>query len=265
MKLKTSLVAVRKVTSGMARSSFDTDEIEKAAHLILGVEGTINPIILRRTSLESYEVVEGHFEYYAAVRAREISLSKGEMIQAIILEPENEETLLKQIDLLRKRHNQKPELSHSDHSSHNDFESRFFNLEKMFKFQFEELRKENRELRNSLTKLEDMLQNPRLTEESLGGIVSRLEAIYQSISVSRKNTDELKQNPLNLNLASENELIDVPGIGEKIASRIVERRKAKGLFNSIDELSEIEKISRNTIDKYEWRKFFVVNDPSIET
>jgi ParB family chromosome partitioning protein len=58
--------------------------------------------VVRRTSLKSYELVDGVFEYYAAARAREINPFQGEMITAFIIEPENDEFLTKQVDLFRK-------------------------------------------------------------------------------------------------------------------------------------------------------------------
>ncbi|WP_427160678.1 ParB N-terminal domain-containing protein [Aliinostoc sp. HNIBRCY26] len=101
MKLSLSLVAVKKITSNKPRSKFSEDDLEKAAHLILESEGVINPIVVRRTSLQSYEVVDGDFEYYAAVRAKEIDIRKGEMIGVFIIESENEEPLTKQVQLFR--------------------------------------------------------------------------------------------------------------------------------------------------------------------
>jgi len=262
MKLPTSLVAVKKISSSVARSSFPAEEIEKAAHLIIGVEGTINPIILRRTSLESYEVVDGYFEYYAAVRAREISPLKGEMIQAIILEPENEKALLDQVDLLRKGSNPKP----LPDGSNSDLDFRFANLEKVFQSQFEELRKDNRNLKQSIDEVASKVQNSGFSEKLIDEIVNKVvEAARLTGSSPRskeKSIDELKQNPLDLNLASENELRNVPGIGPAIALRIIERRNMKGKFTSVEELSEIEKVTKNLIDKNQWREYFVIRDSS---
>jgi ParB family chromosome partitioning protein len=116
MKLSTSLVAVKKVTSKVDRSQFSDNDLNQAAKLILEAEGVINPIILHRTSLESYEVVDGDFEYYAAVRAREIDPRKGEMIGAFITEPENEEVIKEQIKVIRRQgddDNNKPKIENS--------------------------------------------------------------------------------------------------------------------------------------------------------
>ncbi|MFE1744877.1 Rho termination factor N-terminal domain-containing protein [Coleofasciculus sp. H7-2] len=103
MKLSTSLVAVKKINSNVPRSIFLEDDLNRAAELILQAEGIINPPVIRRTSLESYEVVDGDFEYYAAVRAREIDPRKGEMIGAFIIESENEKVLIEQVKLLRNK------------------------------------------------------------------------------------------------------------------------------------------------------------------
>lgn len=101
-KLSPSLVAVKRITSAVPRSNFAEPDLDKLARLILDSGGLINPIIVRRISMDSYEIVDGNFEYYAAARAREIDGFKGETIGAFILEPENEEILLEQLEILRK-------------------------------------------------------------------------------------------------------------------------------------------------------------------
>jgi len=252
MKLPTKLVAVKKISSTVARSSFPAEEIEKTANLIIKVEGIINPIILRRTSLESYEVVDGHFEYYAAVRAREISLLKGEMIQAIILEPENEAALLEQLDLLRKGSNPKPVSGGDNNRNNSDFESRFANLEKTFQLQFEELRKDNRSLESSLAEIKGKVGNPGFSEELINTIVTKVvEAVNPPLPTSL---------PLDLNSASKPQLKIVNGIGDVTASRIIERRETKGKFTSVEQLSEIEGITEKKIVKNRWRECFILND-----
>lgn len=126
MKLSTSLVAVKKITSKKPRSNFADNELEQAANLILDSEGVINPILVRRTSLQSYEVIDGDFEYYAAARAREIEPRKGEMIGVFIIEPENEEVLTKQVEVFRQ---QKSDLSPQLILTSNDLEKFLTNLE----------------------------------------------------------------------------------------------------------------------------------------
>ncbi|MDF5735351.1 MULTISPECIES: Rho termination factor N-terminal domain-containing protein [unclassified Nostoc] len=103
MKLSNSFIAVKKISSPVLRSQFSEDELTRTAELILKVEGIINPLILRITSAQSYEVVDGHFEYYAATRAKEIDSQKGEYIGAFIIDPDNEEVFQEQVELIRKR------------------------------------------------------------------------------------------------------------------------------------------------------------------
>jgi len=73
----------------------------------------------------------------------------------------------------------------------------------------------------------------------------------------KKSINELKQNPLDLNSASQDELETVPKIGPKIALAIIKRRKNKK-FIDVEELSEIKGISKNMIDKNQWREYFVI-------
>ncbi|MEG4964222.1 MULTISPECIES: ParB N-terminal domain-containing protein [unclassified Microcoleus] len=101
-KLFPSLVAVKRITSAVPRSNFAEPELDKLARLILESGGLINPIIVRRNGMDAYEIVDGDFEYYAAVRAKELESLKGETIGAFILEEENEELLLEQLEILRK-------------------------------------------------------------------------------------------------------------------------------------------------------------------
>ncbi len=102
MKLSNSFIAVKKIRSSVPCSNFSEDELNHAAELILKAEGIINPLVLRRKNLQ-YEVVDGHFEYYAAARAKEIDSKKGEYIGAFVIDPENEEILQQQVEVLRNR------------------------------------------------------------------------------------------------------------------------------------------------------------------
>jgi hypothetical protein len=129
MKLSTSLVAVKKITCTKPRSVFKDDDLEQAAQLILQSEGVINPIIVARTSLTSYEVVDGEFEYYAAARAREIDPRKGEMIGVFILEDENEEVIRQQVKLFRQS---KSDNSKSSNLTVENVEQIIYNLDSRF-------------------------------------------------------------------------------------------------------------------------------------
>ncbi|MBG1270669.1 ParB N-terminal domain-containing protein [Nostoc sp. WHI] len=152
MKLSTSLVAIKKITSAVPRSSFMDDPLEQAANLILEAAGVINPIVIRRSSIDSFEVVDGHFEYHAAARAREIEPHKGEMIGVFIIEPENEDTLTKQVQLFRQ---QKADSSDKTSFKSKDIEQFLINLES----RFEKITKQLFEQASTNAKLENEVKD----------------------------------------------------------------------------------------------------------
>jgi hypothetical protein len=105
MKLLPSIVRVTKIVSS-SKQRFSETEIDEAARLILEMEGVIMPLILLRTEpgSESYRVIDGHFEYYAALRAKEIDPRKGGTINAYIVESAEEVPFYqKQIEMFRHR------------------------------------------------------------------------------------------------------------------------------------------------------------------
>jgi competence protein ComEA len=57
------------------------------------------------------------------------------------------------------------------------------------------------------------------------------------------------QGVINVNTATKEELMMLPGIGEKTASTIVEYRQTKGQFKTIDDLTKIKGISKKKLDK----------------
>jgi competence ComEA-like helix-hairpin-helix protein len=54
---------------------------------------------------------------------------------------------------------------------------------------------------------------------------------------------------LDINTATKEQLIDLPGIGEILAGRILERRATEGRFTSIDELLEVKGITPKRLEK----------------
>jgi len=55
--------------------------------------------------------------------------------------------------------------------------------------------------------------------------------------------------PVNLNTASAGELESLPGIGASRAQAIVEARKAKGGFKTVDELLEVKGIGEQGLER----------------
>ncbi|MDE5094844.1 MAG: ParB N-terminal domain-containing protein [Trichodesmium sp. St11_bin5] len=102
MLLSAEFVLVKEINSNVPRSNFSDTEIEKLARSILEVGGVIRPIVVRPTGIDSYEVVEGHLEYHAAVRAKEINGRDGERITAFVMEGPKAEAIQEQVKLLNE-------------------------------------------------------------------------------------------------------------------------------------------------------------------
>ncbi len=96
-----SLVDVKSINSTVSRSTLSEPLLDSLSNLILECEGLLKPLVLKRTGPESYTVVDGHLEYYAAVIAKEKNPRKGEMVNAFVILPKNEEIILKQTKLLK--------------------------------------------------------------------------------------------------------------------------------------------------------------------
>jgi len=94
------LVDVKSIQSNVSRSEFAVEELENLAQSILQAGGLLVPLILRQTGPESYEVLAGDREYYAAVRAREINPRAGEVVNAFVVEPKLQEAALEQVSAL---------------------------------------------------------------------------------------------------------------------------------------------------------------------
>lgn len=135
-KISPAIVLIKDIHSSQPRSVFSEAELEKAAQLILAIEGVINPIVLMRTGVTAYEVVNGHFEYYAALKAKEINSIKGETINAYIIESADEQEIFEQqIAVFRRSHhwNDTPEITHEVKPSHLDkIAKRLQTLEEQF-------------------------------------------------------------------------------------------------------------------------------------
>ncbi|NEP05297.1 MAG: hypothetical protein F6K25_04755 [Okeania sp. SIO2G4] len=58
--------------------------LAQMASLILQAEGLIRPIVIKPLAWEEYEVMDGHFEYWASVKAQEMGDRDGERLTAFI-------------------------------------------------------------------------------------------------------------------------------------------------------------------------------------
>ncbi|QFS49450.1 helix-hairpin-helix domain-containing protein [Nostoc sphaeroides] len=239
MLLSVSFVPVKQITSSLPRSNFSENELNRVAELILKGEGIINPLILRSTSLESYEVVDGHFEYYAAAKAREIDLRKGEMIGAFIIEPNNQESIEQQIKLLRMPKTAtssnvspvsdsiEPPLINTE-SRFINTESRMTNLESRFENRTIELQREFRlEIKNINDRLKEIENRiPKAMEplEALNTLsLSELTSKLRRVGINIKIIEKIISERDNGKFKSFSNVVDrIKGLGDKTMLKIID-------------------------------------------
>ncbi|MDJ0658881.1 MAG: hypothetical protein QNJ42_05260 [Crocosphaera sp.] len=233
MKLSTSLVSVKRINSSVERSQFSEDELERSAQAILEAEGIINPIILEKESLESYQVISGDFEYYAAVRAREIDPRKGEMISAFIIEDEKEDAIKMQIEIFKKSHKKSPiNRSLSDNSDQKllNMEFRLNNIEARFERQLNDVKNnytnEIEKLNKQLLEIKQRLPEPidclkALNTLSLPLLTSHLSRINVKTSILETLINEREENG---EFKSCRDVVSrVKGLGDKTMIKIIDQ------------------------------------------
>jgi hypothetical protein len=177
--MKFYTVDVKNITCDIPPSNFLDDALSSLADMIIESGGIIRPLILKTTGLETYTVVDGHFEYYAAVRAREKNPRQCEMVNAFVISPKNEDEIFKQVAAFRGLDSDtKPEIkipiqtNHSESiSKNNDFNL----LEK----QINDLRSELAQERQERQKLYETF---KLIESQIPKQITPLDA-FNSLSL----------------------------------------------------------------------------------
>lgn len=222
------LVDVKNITSNIPRSSFGEGDLENLADMILESGGIIKPLILKNIGLEDYTVVDGHFEYYAAVKAREKDPRKGEMVNAFVISPKEEDIVVKQALAIKDMEDAdaaKPVKTTTETT--NSESSRLTNVELRFEKQVNELRSE---IAQGKQQLNDKLKQ---IESQIPKQITPLEAF---------NT--LSQSELMLRLRS-------AGVTGKISDNIIEiiqKERKKKKFESLrDVVSRVKGLSDNRI------------------
>lgn len=204
-----SLVDVKNITSEISRSSFPETVLDQIAEMILESGGLIKPLVLKVTGAESYTVVDGHFEYYAAIRAREKNPHKGEMVNAFVISPKSENIVAKQAKALRI---ESPDQQVKPDTT--NLESRLANIELRLEKQISELRSEQAQERQ---RVEDKLKE---IKNLLPKAIEPLETF-----------NSLKQNELAIKL----KLADLPeNTAEKLAKEVENARRNKNNKKFVD-------------------------------
>ena len=75
-------VSIKRIESGGV--NFPSKDVDRLAKAILANNGTIKPVILKRTGANSYKVVGNHLAYAAYQRARQINPRRAEMANVVV-------------------------------------------------------------------------------------------------------------------------------------------------------------------------------------
>ena len=230
------LVDIRAIHSEVPRSNFPEDDIETLADLIIKAEGLARPLILKQDDIESFSVLNGHFEYHAASRAKEKNIEVAEMVNAFIIPIKSNGTeaiVAQQMKILGDRSQQAPvpvvssaliKTSHSKSPESltnliNSFETRFRNLQ-------EEMWRDRQSNDHRLKTLEKTIVNPQdplyllntLDEKALGIRLARAkmpkpEKMAKALCTVRQNQEgERFESYLDLLAAIKGKKV---GLGEK--------------------------------------------------
>ena len=95
------------------------------------------------------------------------------------------------------------------------------------------------------------------TIKSIKNIEDSLKSLDGKKKKKGKKGDDLKERSININYATKEQLILLPGIGESTADKILMYRKEHGLFKKIEDIMKIKGIGTK---KYEKLKLYITID-----
>jgi competence ComEA-like helix-hairpin-helix protein len=87
----------------------------------------------------------------------------------------------------------------------------------------------------------------RASDSTFAALSAAPEDSVHVVPTGMTNGDE--PGKVNINTATEQELMDLPGIGEVTAERILKYRKETGKFTTIEDLRAIKGISKNKLER----------------
>lgn len=231
------LVDIKDIESEVARSTFDEKALESLANSIIATGCLLKPLVLKQSAPMKYQVLEGHFEYYAAVSANEKDTHRilSGMVSAFVVKPDIEAVAVEQAHLLSKKTVDVPS---EDGGNSGVSQIRLNNLE---------------------TRLDDGLRELRLRQNQ---DIQRLEEQIKQLQLQTpKRLEPLEAlNELGLDqliIALKRIPVNKP---QEVAKKIVEERK-RVAFSSLQDVTErkiglAEKTMIKIVDRWTKKEFF---------
>lgn len=213
------MVDVKSITSKAARSQFDVKELEQLAKSIVSAGGLLSPLLLEQKGAESYEVIAGDFEYYAAVRAQELFPREAEMVNAFVVSRKATKDAIEQFRLLHKSEQNETPSSSIKHSSGNGQISNLENRLDEFMRDFKQMRQKD------MKSIEEEIKTLR---EQLPSQVEALEALNQD------DVPDLMRKIARANIKGKT--------AEKIIKGIVKARKKKPFTSFKDAVNRVDQL-----------------------
>lgn len=227
-----SMVDVQSVDSEVSRSTFSEADLDRLADLILESGGLLKPLVLKKTGFEKYVVIDGHFEYYAAVRLKEKNPRAGEMVNALIIPPDiDAKAALRQSEALTLVSSPKTPLNPANDTT--NLESRIANIELRLEKQINDLRaeqaQEKQRLDDKLKEISSRIPEPMdalhlintlsrndLTVKLQQSRISKAEKLAESIDKARRKQEN------QMFKSYTNVVKSVAGLGEKTMLTIID-------------------------------------------
>lgn len=254
--LKFYLVDVKDIQSEVACSAFNEEELAQLADTIIATGCLLKPLILKQISLIRYQVLEGHFEYHAAVLANQKDVQRvlSGMVSAFVVKPEIEAIAIEQSHILNKTASSSastPQLSSTDVPSinlTNILETRLNNLESRFERESQEARANNTQaLETIIRKLQKIEEGQQNLEEVVKKI--QINHIKQPPIENTRITKESIDSDIlyALNNWDKAEFMKLPNIGKVTAEQIIKGRPFKDLQDVINR--KVTKYPERTIER----------------
>ncbi|MEP1079177.1 hypothetical protein NDI52_27590 [Leptolyngbya sp. PL-A3] len=170
-------------------------ELEYFARSVIKLGGLLRIPVVERTGIESYRLIEGHFDYLAYLKARELNPDLPDRIRVFIMEKDNSEAVQTQLKALKDL-----EPSNSNNFKSNDEDNNLKDLQ----VQVNSLRLY---IETELKRIGDSLQpflNPSKTDVEIKQLLEDLRAEVAEL----REIIPPKPEKINLLSASRNELLD---------------------------------------------------------